>query len=524
MREPRLLPGSDGHRTLDDPDGDDPQCAVSGGVHPAHSRLPTAPGGRSRRAVLWPAAVAVGFALAQLVLVAPGVGLGWDETVYVSQVGRQGPAAFFSAPRARGVSFLAAPVVALTGSVEALRVWLALLSGLGLFFALRVWRVLLPVRVVALAGALFASLWITLFYGPLVMPNLWVAYGALAAVGFFLRATREPGDVRSLVGLAASVAFVALMRPPDTVWLVLALAAASLLVRDWRRPVLLCVLAAGALVGGAEWVVEAYVRYGGPVARLRRAGEIQGGLGWYVAVDDHVRALGGRLLCRPCEVPWRYPATALWFLALPLLVAGGVRTAIGTRDRAPVVLATVTGLALALPYLFTIDYAAPRFLLPAYALLALPVALLLARLGRITAATWRPALLGLCMLMLGGHLAVQYAVLDSVARRVRADTATHVRIASELRARGVRPPCVVTGEESIRIAYRLGCASRQPAGPNASITPAGLAQVAVRQPVAVLLSQQRAAPAYARGWPAYRLPDLPGRPGLRALVSPSAVP
>jgi hypothetical protein len=52
-------------------------------------------------------------------------------------------------------------------------------------------------------------------------------------------------------------------------------------------------------------VIEAYAHYGGLSARLRRAGEIQGGPGWHMAVDDQVRALSGRTLCRPCNVPWR---------------------------------------------------------------------------------------------------------------------------------------------------------------------------------------------------------------------------
>ncbi|WP_254792812.1 hypothetical protein [Streptomyces sp. CC77] len=508
MREPHLLSGS----------RDEPPAAGPAPAGPPHA---AATEGRPGRAVLGPAAVAAAFVLAQLTLVAPGLGLGWDETVYVSQVGRQGPAAFLSAPRARGVSFLAAPVAALTTSVAALRVWLALLSGLGLFLALRTWLPLLPPRVLALAGALFATLWTVLYYGPQVMPNLWVAYGAFAAVGFFLRAARAPGEPRPLLGLGAAVAFVALMRPPDAVPLVLVLAAASLLVPAWRRPVLWGVLAAGAAAGGAEWVIEAYVRYGGLAARLDRASEIQGELGLYVAVDDHVRALAGRTLCRPCDVPWRNPVTGLWFLVLPLCVAGGVRAAAGTPHRTPAVLATAAGCALALPYLFTVDYAAPRFLFPAYVLLAVPVALLLLRVADARTRR-RRALLGVCALALLAHLAIQYKVLDSVTRRVRTDTVTLTRIAEQLHARGVRPPCVVSGEDAVRIAYRAGCASRQPGGHDASITPAALARLGERRPVAVLLSGGRPAPEFARGWAAHPLPELPNRPGFRMLVSPSA--
>ena len=137
--------------------------------------------------------VAGAFTVAQLALVRPGMGLGWDEVVYVSQVSPQAPAAFFSAPRARGVSLLAAPIASWSTSTELLRVYMALLSGLGLFLALRAWRGLFPLRVLALAGALFATLWVTLFYGPQVMPNYWVAIGALA-LGAGADARRGEGE------------------------------------------------------------------------------------------------------------------------------------------------------------------------------------------------------------------------------------------------------------------------------------------------------------------------------------------
>lgn len=147
----------------------------------------------------WLASVAAAFALVQLVLVVPGSGLGWDETVYVSQVSRDVPAAFFSAPRARGISYLVAPVAALTSSTAALHVYLALCSAFGLFVALWVWRRLLPPAVLAGAGAMFAGLWITLYYGPMAMPNLWCALGSLAAVGCFLRAVRDTTDGKALM-------------------------------------------------------------------------------------------------------------------------------------------------------------------------------------------------------------------------------------------------------------------------------------------------------------------------------------
>ncbi|MEV0317151.1 hypothetical protein ACIBKX_36615 [Streptomyces sp. NPDC050658] len=508
--------------------------------------------------MLWPALVAAAFSFAQLLLTTPGVGLGWDETVYVSQVSEQAPAAFFSAPRARGITLLVAPVTALTTSTEILRVCLALLSGCGLFVALCAWRRLLPPAVLAVAGALFAGLWITMFYGPQVMPNLWVAYGAFAAVGCFLRALRSPGatlgipgatlgipggtlgfpggtlgiprftrDRWALPGLGASVAFVALMRPTDAVWLAVPLVATALLT--WARPgarrrhwPLLAVPAAGAVLGSAVWIAEAYARYGGLRQRLGRASEIQGDLGWNVAVDDHVRALAGRTLCRPCDVAWEHPASALWFFALPLLVAVGVLCAWRTPHRTQIVVATAVGTCMAAPYLFAVGYAAPRFLLPAYALLALPVALFLVRACR-RRGKWRPAVVGLVAVGVVAHLAIQYRLLEGVVDRARANNIAFGRIAAELNAQGVRPPCVLTGEEAVRVAFRTGCASRQPTGHDGSITRAGLASAALDRPVAVLVPGDRKPPSYARNWRAVRLPELPFLTDYRAYLSPPPV-
>ncbi|MGK5631857.1 hypothetical protein [Streptomyces sp. URMC 123] len=468
--------------------------------------------------------VAAAYTAVQLALAVPGTGLGWDETVYVSQVSPHAPDAFFSAPRARGITLLVAPVAALTPSVTALRVWLALLSGLGLFLALRVWRRLLPGPVLALGGGLFAGLWVAVFYGPQAMPNLWVAFAALAGAGCFLRAVRDPSDTPALLGLGAAVATAALMRPLDGGWLALPLAAAAVCVPRWRRPAVLAVLAAGLVLGCAPWIWEAYARFGGLLPRLRRASEIQGSLGWHPALDDHVRALGGRTLCRPCEGPWRHEVTAVWFFLLAPLTALGVRAAARTGRLAEALLCAVTGIGLGLPYVLTVDYAAPRFLLPAYLLLALPVALGLYGLRRAVRPALRPAVAVVLALALAGHLAVQYAVLHSVVKRFRADSVALGRIAAELRGQGVRPPCVISGEEAIRIAHRMGCASRQVGGHDAAITPAGLRSAAERSPVAVLVARQQAPPAHARGWRPHPLPDVGRLRGLRGYLSPSAQP
>ncbi len=463
--------------------------------------------------------IAAVYTLIQLVAVLPGAGLGWDESVYVSQVSGHAPAAFFSAPRARGITFLVAPVAGLTSSVVVLRVYLALLSGAGLLVSLWVWRRLLPTGTLALAGALFAGLWVSVLYGPQAMPNLWVAYAALITVGCFLRAARDHSDRAALAGLGMGMLLAALMRPSDALWLALPLAAAALAVRSLRRPLLLLVLAAGAAVGGAEWVVEAYVRYGGLLPRLRRASEIQGHLGWHPAFGDHVRALQGLTLCRPCNVPLRYPVAAVWWFALPVLAAGGVHVAIRTRQAAAVAVPALAGVSMAVPYLLLIGYAAPRFLLPAYGLLALPTAVCLMRLAAL--ARPRRVLSAALALAVAAHLTVQFLVLDGVTDRGRATHAAFGHLVADLRRQGVRPPCVVSGEEAVRIAFRAGCSSRQVGGHDGSITQAELAASAHGRPVAVIVRGDAAPPAYAKGWRRHVLPGLPGIPDLRAYLGPA---
>ncbi|MEU9479858.1 hypothetical protein [Streptomyces sp. NPDC048191] len=463
------------------------------------SRSPrTSRGARPDRPLVPLAAVAAVFTLAQLLLVGPYMGLGWDETVYVSQVSAHAPAAFFSAPRARGVPLLVAPVASWSSSTALLRSCLAILSGLALFLALRAWRGLFPVRVLALAGGLFASLWVTLFYGPQAMPNYWVAVGASATVACFLRARAGPGRA-VWWGLAASAALMALMRPTDAVWTVLPLLALGLVRRHWRA---LAALLTGLVAGAAEWVIEAYAAYGGPLRRLSEASAIQGGLGRHFAVVDQLRSLGGRALCRPCTGAAPAAVVTVWWFVLPVLAALGLAVAVRARRTTVTLLPLACAATVACPYLFLIDYAAPRFLLPAYALLALPVADALVFLVTAPRGRRRPVVATLVCLGLGAHLAVQLAVLVHTVDGATAQRRGWSRTAAALHRLGVRPPCLLTGGDAIPIAFYTGCASAATAGHNANSTEAGLARTARRIPVAVLVPAGSRPPGYARDWPA----------------------
>ncbi|MEV6752663.1 hypothetical protein [Streptomyces sp. NPDC051214] len=483
---------------------------LSAPLVPVESRGPTPIVRTPRRATgqVWPAAVAVAFALVQLALVRPGMGLGWDEAVYVSQVSGHAPAAFFSAPRSRGVSLLAAPIASWSSSTSLLRVYMALLSGLGLFLALRVWRGLFPQRVVVLAGVLFATLWVTVFYGPEVMPNYWVAIGALAVVGCFLRAQADRHDRAALWGAGVAAALLAWMRPTDAVWVVLPLFVLLLCVRRWRRPRLFAALVAGLGSGAVGWVAEAYVSFGGLDARLADASRIQGGLGWNIAVLDQLRGLGGQTLCRPCDSPVPAPELIAWWFALPVLAALGLAVAVRGRRTARTLLPLACATTAGIPYLFMIGYAAPRFLLPFYALLAIPVADALVHLVTTPRRTWRPVAVTLAALVFAGHLAMQYVVLEDTVARSTAGRQEWARTAAELHRLGVRPPCVVNGHEALPIGFYAGCSSAQTQGHNASISQADLLRTAQRTPTATLVPEKDGPPGYARDWPSHRAGDL----------------
>ncbi|MET7904957.1 hypothetical protein ABZS86_27240 [Streptomyces sp. NPDC005355] len=470
------------------------------------------------REVPWLAVVAAVYAVAQLALVVPhmGGGLLWDESVYVSQVDPRHPAAFFSAPRSRGISVLVAPLLAVTSSVPALRVALALLSAAALYGAFRVWGPLVGRRTVALAALLFSGLWITEISGSQAMPNLWVALGAVAAVGWFLRA---PAERPANWWLAALTAGVTLLRAPDGGWLALPLLLGATGVRRWRPA--LPALFAGLGLGAAQWVIEAYARFGGIGARLRLSSATEGGMAPHLNAGPALRALNGPLLCRPCHVPLRHPELTVWWLALPLLAAAALAFALrdhrlhrdGPDRLAATVLPLVCAASLSVPYLLLITYAAPRFLLPAYALLALPVAGLAARAIRAARSPVPVAALGVALAL---HLGSQYAVLVHNTSGEAGTAARYQAAATGLHRLGVRPPCLVTGPRALPVGYAAGCASAQVKGNNRSTNVDGVLDRAARMPTAALGRAHGTPPRYAHGWIRHPLPGT----GWAAYLAP----
>ncbi|GAA1152243.1 hypothetical protein GCM10009577_89130 [Streptomyces javensis] len=472
---------------------------------------------RPPRRIPWPALVGLAYAVTQLVFVVPHLGLGWDETVYLSQADPHRPAAYFSAPRSRGISLLTAPVLAVTDSTAVLRVVLALLSAAALYAAYRVWQPLLGPGRTALAALLFAGLWTTLLYGPQAMPNLWVALSAVATVGWFLRATHPPAGRRALLGLGAMVAAATCFRFSDGVWLTLPLLAACAIVPAWRRPAPALAVASGFAVGGAEWIAEAYLRWGGVGARLHASSATEGGMGTHWAGGMAWRSLNGPLLCRPCHRPLVHPELTLWWLSLPALALIACVLAWRARRGAVVLLPVVCAAALSIPYLLLIDYSAPRFLLPVYALLSPPLATLAAHAAHaIRSPRARALAAGLAAALLALHLSAQYHVLDRNTADARATAARYRTAAHDLRRLGLTPPCLVSGTHAPPIGYDAGCASANVGGNNRDTTAHALLRRAAREPVATLARTRSGPPRYARAWTPHPLPGA----GLTAYTPP----
>lgn len=451
------------------------------------SELPAYVTHRAHRALI---AVCAGLALLAAFLVPLTLPLGWDELVYASRFPSWDPATPFSSPRTRGVPLLLTPVAAWSDSVVLLRLWLTLLASVALYLGFRPWlRVTRRPYAIPLAAAGYGTLWISLFYTASAMPNHYTAMGALAAVGCFV--SRRP----SAAGIALGLAVATLMRPNDGVWVAAPLLVAAALVPAWRRRSALIGVVCGLGAGALPWVVEAYVRFDGVLDRLSDASDVQGGMRPVLSLVEHATSLDGPLLCRPCVGnSVDLPALELW-LILPAFTAVGLwALRAAGRDTRPYWLAVAVGLASAAPYFFLVDYAAPRFLLPTYALLMLPAAL-----GALAA--WDAAVRSerrlpriVLTLLLVAHLAVQLPLARTHANIQQGARTDWVRIAQLLDEHGVSPPCTLKATaRAIPLAHTAGCVSIEPGDPTV--------------PDAVVYRTDTP-PAWASNWPSHVVPDV----------------
>ena len=360
--------------------------------------------------------VATGYGCAALSQVPSLVAFNWDEVVYASQVRPGVPAVPMSAPRAWGMPLLLAPVAALTQSVPVIRCYLAVLAGVCLYLAFRPWLGLFgpaarPARprdaleeapgavsryAVPLAAALFVTLWSTVLYGAMAYPNLWLAFALVAAAGWFCRALREPGRTgaarrprgRARRGLAAAAhrrgrgraAAARRRRGPGGT-------AGAARPRPARR-------GRGRARGGLGRVagrgVRAVRRPALPAAP-GRGGER--GAARLRAARGTWRRWTGRPCCAARRAPARTSTGSRWPGGSRCRCSSPRRSCSPRRPGRCSPLTLACAVTFALPYLTLFDYANPRFLQPAYALLAVCAGAALVRLP-LSRLTRLPAIAG----------------------------------------------------------------------------------------------------------------------------------
>ena len=99
------------------------------------------------------------------------------------------------------------------------------------------------------------------------------------------------------------------------------------------------------------------------------------------------------------------------------------------------------------------------------------------------------------MFCLAAQVLTQHLVLEHEVTGTIAFHDDYTRIVADLRGLGVRPPCLIKGEQYIPIAFYAGCASAP-----------GLADPTYAGRVALLEYPGTRRPRYARGWHRHRLP------------------
>jgi hypothetical protein len=339
--------------------------------------------------------------------------------------------------------------------------WTAALSGVGLFLAFRPWLRLHRPDVVVLAAVLFSSVWTVIFYGFTVMPNEWVALATVTASGYLLLFVVSDRH-RDVGALCASMVVIALLRPSDALYVGAALVICCALLRGpgSRRVRAVIAVAVGAVVGSADWVIEAYTTYGGLSARIHAAQAEQGGGGLHFSGIAQARALAGPVLCRYGCQGHSADVYRLWWIPVAALVVVGIATA-GPGRYARQVVPTVVGLAVGAQYILTVPYAAPRFLIPTYAALSLPAAAGALRLvTSIPSSAGRRAVGAVFLAGLITHLVIQLSVITTFIKPAAESLSLQTQSrAALLHGLGVQAPCIILGEplDNQNLAYALRC-------------------------------------------------------------------
>lgn len=408
----------------------------------------------SRDSVLWLIVVAAAFLAAELTPALLRMPLGTDEITYIARTSVRVSGVMLPPVHGQGAGLLAAPVTLLTDSLLAIRIWMALLSAVGLFLAMLCWRGLRPMWVLALAGLIFAGLAISQDSGVQVYPDWWGALGVLALTGLVLHGVR--GSMRGRVvlpAIAIASLVIVVMRPQNVVFIMGPAILAVVVVPGWRQPRILAAMAAGTALGFLQWIIGAYVWYGGLAERLHMAGQEPPPFSLYFSLGTQMKVLNGPWYCIPpsgCQ-GWVMPGETVWWVAFLGVSALGLVVTWRTAERTSAVLAAFTAVWVIALYAFLVPFGAPRYLIPSLALMSVLAADAVAWL--VTRARWRTAGVAFACLFLLSGLISQRFVLQKLAAAELAGRPFLAK-ADRFREAGVQAPCAV---DSTAVGYYLGC-------------------------------------------------------------------
>ncbi|MBO0838506.1 MAG: hypothetical protein J2P28_23740, partial [Actinobacteria bacterium] len=199
--------------------------------------------------------------------------------------------------------------------------------------------------------------------------------------------------------------------------------------------------------------IGAFVWYGGLATRLHEASQEPPALSLYFSLGTQMKVLSGPWYCIPptgCQ-GWRMPWESVWWLAFLGVAILGLVVTWRTAMRASAVLAAATAVWVIALYSFLVPFGAPRYILPALALMSILAADAVSWL--VTQARWRRVGVAVaCAFLLSGLISQRF-VLQRLAAAENTER-PFVTKANHLRAMGVRPPCAVY---SPPVAYYLGC-------------------------------------------------------------------
>jgi hypothetical protein len=431
-------------------------------VHDLKVSGPQAPSSRPPRrgplgqdSLFWLVLVAVLFLAAELTPALLRMPLGPDEITYIARTSIRPNGVSLPPVHGQGVGLLAAPVTLLTESLTAIRVWMSVLSAFGLFLALLCWRRLRPGWVLAIAGLIFGGMAISQNSGVQVYPDWWGALGVLALTGLLLHAVQ--GTMRNrvtlpLIALASLV--IVLMRPQNIVFIMGPALLAVLLVPSWRKPKLMVAMGVGIALGCLEWIIGAFVMYGGLASRIHQAGQEPPSFSLYFSLPTQAKVLSGPWYCLPptgCH-GWNMPGESVWWVAFLAVAVIGLCAGWRSAARSSSVLAVATALWVIALYSFLVPFGAPRYITPSLALLSVVAADGVKWL--VTKARWRRTGIAVaCVFLLSGVISQRF-VLQSEAEQQTDDRVIYETAAQQLRAAGIKAPCAIVAPS---IAYYVGC-------------------------------------------------------------------